>query len=237
MKDITNDFGRFYHPMSALIFYQSKGRDKDSYVEFFDMDTNGNPVNAHPLTIKEANKLSKALRIKAEKQEPFLIPTNILTTNILYLNSHAGKAIWHTKMQQRVMYFKSSLGIRNGKANVPPMLWVGDRYSLSVFALSNDRRPTEKTILYDAPFFNIYKNGEVCMGSVDVNIKRTTSLEEFTNTWEFYFFNSYFSHLMEDYNPVNGNCVTLWESLVNTEREFPMDILRPNKTTLKNLIP
>jgi hypothetical protein len=34
------------------------------YVEHFDMDKNGNPINAHPLTVKEANVLAKALTPK-----------------------------------------------------------------------------------------------------------------------------------------------------------------------------
>ena len=51
INDITQDFGTLYHPKSALIFYETKGSNTDVYVEHFDMDSNGNPINAHPLTI------------------------------------------------------------------------------------------------------------------------------------------------------------------------------------------
>lgn len=47
MKDITQDFGTLYHPTSALVIYQTDERNKDTYVEHFDMDSNGNPINAH----------------------------------------------------------------------------------------------------------------------------------------------------------------------------------------------
>lgn len=54
MKDITQDFGTLYHPTTALVFYQTDGRNRDTYVEYFDMDKKGNPINAHPLTEREA---------------------------------------------------------------------------------------------------------------------------------------------------------------------------------------
>jgi hypothetical protein len=71
INDITQDFGTLYHPKSALVFYETKGQTTDVYVEHFDMDKNGNPINAHPLTIKEANVLAKALHTEKEKTKPF----------------------------------------------------------------------------------------------------------------------------------------------------------------------
>ncbi|STD07498.1 hypothetical protein [Chryseobacterium carnipullorum] len=41
---------------------------------------------------------------------------------------------------------------------------------------------------FHAPFFNVYESGSVCMGTVDVNIKNSVSLEEFTEKWEDLFF-------------------------------------------------
>jgi len=38
VMDVTEDFGTLYHPKSALVFYESKGLDKEVYVEHFDMD-------------------------------------------------------------------------------------------------------------------------------------------------------------------------------------------------------
>ena len=71
----------------------------------------------------------------------------------------------------------------------------------------------------------MYENGNVCMGTVDVNIQNSTSLEEFTKMGRI-FFNSYFSHLMNEHNPINGNCVNLWKSLINTEKPFPKEALK-----------
>ncbi|MEZ7528482.1 PRTRC system protein B [Cloacibacterium normanense] len=239
MKDITQDFGTLYHPTSALVFYQTNERIIETYVEYFDMDKNGNPINAHPLTEKEAKSLVKALNTKIlkEKSKDFLKPKGILPTNILHINpSENGSVLWYTKAMKRQLYFTENLEIPNGMAEVPAMLWLANKRSLKIFALSSNRRPTDKTHLFYAPFFNVYENGNVCMGTVDVNIQNSNSLEEFTEKWENYFFNSYFSHLMNEHNPINGNCVSLWKSLINNDKPFPKEALKKANRTLQNLL-
>ena len=237
LNDITENFGTLYYPKSALVYYETKGTNSDVYVEHFDMDRNGNPINAHPLTVKEANVLAKSLQTDEEIKKAFLKPKGILPTNILQINpSEKGTVLWYTKAQHRQLYFVDGLGIPSGKAQVPPMLWFANKNSLSVFALSSDRRPTEKTLLHYAPFFNVYENGKVCMGTVDVNIQHSASLEEFTEKWEEYFFNSYFSHLMNEHNPINENCVNLWKNLIDTEKPFPKEVLKSANRTLKTLL-
>lgn len=237
MKDITQNFGTLYHPLSALVFYQTKGSSKSTYVEHFDMDKNGSPINAHPLTEREAKVLAKALNTDKEKGKAFLKSKSILPTNILHINpSENGSVLWYTKARKTKMFFIESLEIPKGMAESPAMLWYANKQNLMVFALATDRRPTEKTALYHAPFFNVYEGGNVCMGTVDVNIKNSASIEEFTTAWEDYFFNSYFSHLMEDHNPVKGNCVSLWKKLIQTGEAFPKEVLKKNNRTLKNLL-
>ena len=240
MKDITQDFGTLYHPTTALVFYQTDERNKETYVEYFDMDKSGRPINAHPLTEREAETLAKALIVKTqkEKNQDFLKPKGILPTHILQINPNAenGSAIWYTKSMKRQLYFTENLEISNGTAEIPAMLWFANKRSLKIFALANNRRPTEKTELFYAPFFNVYEDGNVCMGTVDVHIQNSTSLKEFTEKWEDYFFNSYFSHLMNEHNPINGNCVSLWKSLINTEKQFPKEALKQANRTLKNLL-
>ena len=236
MNDITQNFGTLYHPKTALVFYQTDERNKDTYVEYFDMDKNGNPINAHPLTEREAKVLAKSLNLTTKKQD-FLKPQGILSTHILYLNpSENGFVIWYTKAGKRQLYFSENLEIPSGKAEVPAMLWLATQRNVKIFALSSNRRPTEKTSLFYSPFFNVYENGNVCMGTVNIDIQNSASVEEFTEKWEEYFFNSYFSHLMNEHNPINGNCVNLWKSLIDTEKSFPKEVLKSADKTLKSLL-
>lgn len=238
MKDITQNFGTLYHPLSALVIYQTKGHGNSTYVEHFDMDKDGNPINAHPLTEREAKVLAKALQTEKDRDKAFLKSSGILPINILYINPNRdkGSVIWYTKAQRRQLYFVNGLEIPDGLAYVPPMLWKASKNSLSVFALASDRRPTENTPLHYGVFFNIYENGTVCMGTVNIEIKNSASVEEFTQAWENYFFNSYFSHLIGNYNPIRGNCVNLWKELILTGKPFPMEVLKKNNKTLKNLL-
>ena len=235
--DTAKDFGTLYEPKSALVFYESLDNSKTMYVEHFDMDKNGNPINAHPLTVKEAKALAKSLNIEEEKDKTFLQSKGILPTHILHINPNQnGSVLWYTKSQERQMYFVKNLGIPNGKAHVPAMLWFADKERLSVFALLNDKRPTEKTPLHYAPFFNVYEDGSVCMGTINVQIKNSASVEEFTKEWEDYFFNSYFSHLLDNYNPINGNCVNLWNKLSGTNETFPLEVLKKSGKNLNNIL-
>lgn len=235
--DTAKDFGTLYEPKSALVFYESLDKNATMYVEHFDMERNGNPINARPLTVNEATALAKSLHTDEEKDKTFLKSKGILPTNILNINpSQKGSVLWYTKSQERQMYFVKNLEIPNGKAHVPAMLWFADKENLSVFALTSDKRPTEKTTLHYAPFFNVYEDGAVCMGTVDVNIKNSASVEEFIKAWEDYFFHSYFSHLLDNYNPIKGNCVNLWKKLIETGETFPVEVLKKNSKTLKNLL-
>jgi len=236
-NDVTGNFGILYHPKSALIFYQADHSNSDMYVESFDMDKNGNLANAHPLSVREANRLSKMLSVRSSEERSFLKPQKILSSNILYIDSSdKGKVVWFTKAQQKELFFVENLEIPNGKANVPPLLWIADKRGLKIFALLSDERPDEATNVFYAPFFNVYQDGNVCMGSVDVKIKNSASLEEFIENWENCFFNSYFSHLMLNHNPVKGNCVHLWKRLIESNEPFPINVLVDANLTLKNIL-
>ncbi len=235
--DVTYNFGTLYHPKCALVFYENKGRNSETYVEYFDMDENGNPTNAHPLSIRESQRLSKSLNIQNKKDNEFLKPKGIMSPNILHINSsEIGKVVWFTKAQEKELFFVINLNIPNGTAHIPPLIWSADKFGLKIFAFKSNQRPNENTPLFHAPFFNIYEDGKVCMGTVDVKIKHSASLEEFTENWEHYFFNSYFSHLMNDHNPIKGNCVNLWKELMVTKELFPKNLLIANNKTLKNLL-
>lgn len=237
MKDVMENIGTLYHPKSALVFYEAKGINAETYVEYFDMDRNGSPINAHPLTVREAQRLSRALDTTVEGNRAFLKPKGIINPNVLYTDpSENGSVMWFTKATCRNLFFVEGLGIPSGMAGVPALLWIANREKLNVYALKTDRRPMEGTPLYHAPFFNVYENGNVCMGSVDVNIRRSASLEEFTAAWESYFFNSYFSHLVQHYNPVQGNCVSLWKKLRQTGGAFPKEVLKKTGRTIKNIL-
>ncbi|PTQ93946.1 E2/UBC family protein D [Mucilaginibacter yixingensis] len=61
---------------------------------------------------------------------------------------------------------------------------AGRKDHLKVFALKGKTKANGNTMLYNAPFFNLYVDGSVCMGTVNINIDRQTHLEQFMAQWE-----------------------------------------------------
>jgi len=237
MNNITKDFGNTYIPKSALLIYQSQ-QGKKIYVESFRMDKNGCPIDPHPLTINESKTLSRALDVSGGYRENFLRPCGLIPRNVLYFNQGMdGCAIWYSPAIKVPLLFNESLGIPNGTAWLPPLLWKADRHELYIYALSKNKRPHNAAVLFHAPFFNLYEDGRVCMGTVKINIPSSASLEDFIERWQAYFFGSYFSHLISGESPVKGNIVQLWQNLICSETKFPIDTLKQHHITLNKLIP
>ncbi len=237
MKNITAEFAQFYKPQKALLIYQSKADKHKVHVEAYDIDQNGKPINAHPLSVLEINELAECLHASVESGNQYLAPQSLIPPNILYVDNAAmGYAVWYSPAKQVQLLFKEKLGIPSGKAYVPALLWKATRDDLYIYAIKTNKRPTGNTVLYHAPFFNIYEDGKTCMGTVDIDINESSSLEDFTRQWESYFWNSYFSHCLEGFIPVKKNIVQIWHQQVKTERMFPSDILLPSRQTIKDII-
>lgn len=235
MKIITQLFNEVYIPVKAILFYRLASQE-DFYVQCLDMDDAGRPINPHPLSIAEANKLAENLNTSNELRQDFLMSRELMPNNVLHINSMKnGHAIWYTPAMRVEMLFKESLTIADGAGYVPPMVWKATKHHLYVFALSANEKPNLKTPLYFAPFFNVDTSGKVCMGNVNINIAPNCSLEEFMQQWQAYFFSSTFTHLLGD-NPVKCNIIELWQKLIGTNNPFPVKQLKANKKNLKSLL-
>jgi PRTRC genetic system protein B len=238
MNELTDNFGTLYHPIKAFVVFERKSdyNQNTAYVECYDMDKDGFPINGHQLSVKEANALAKSLLIAEKKQRNFLNPKSLLSPDVVFLKTgNDGFAIWRTPEQKIKLLFTESLGIPCGEANIPALLWKAGKNSLSIFAVQ-DERINVGSHLYHAPFFNVYADGRVCMGNVAVKIPNDCQLEIFMALWQDYFFNSYFSHLFGQHVPVTGNIVQLWQNLISTKEVFPVECLIPNHISINKLI-
>ncbi|MFW2477294.1 MAG: PRTRC system protein B [Sediminibacterium sp.] len=237
MKNITADFTNMHHPYKGLVVYRSTEEKPDYYVEAYDFNEVGKMVNPHPLSLQESQHLAATLQTSSELSDSYLQCLELMPAKLLYMRQGTnGFAIWYTPAMKHFLAFTPDLKIPDGKYPVPPMVWKASRSGVSVFALAKDESPTMKTILYKAPFFDVHENGSVCMGTVDIDIDRHTHLEAFMSKWEEYFFNSKFSHVLDDKSPVKGNIIQLWQSLKDSRRKFPFSCLVKHPFTLKKLI-
>jgi PRTRC genetic system protein B len=245
MKNVSQTFNEQYLPVKALLIYQSVEQETESgnntqteiYVESYDIGKQGNPINAHPLSVKEMIALSELLQATQELKNNYLQCKGVLPSKLVSVNTqNNGYALWHTPPQEVNLFFTDSLGIPSSKAKIPALLWKATKESVQVFALKGKAKPTADTALYYAPFFNLSQDGRVCMGTVNINIDRQTHLEHFMAQWESYFFNSYFTHTLSNHRHCKGNLVELWQEQSGTVRDFPQEELVKNGRTLKDLI-
>jgi len=226
-----------YHPAAAIVVFKPGDNDNELYLEHYDMDDNGCPVNPRPLSVKEAQGFAKALDTRKAAAKAFLKPKGLLPACVLHLNpSEDGSVVWFTKPQKKKLYFSESLGIASQELPLPALVWAANKSRLFVYAVATKGKPCLSTPLFNAPFFNLYHNGNVCMGSVDVRISQSVALEDFITAWEGYFFGSYFSHLIGGHNPVKGNLISLYQRLAETGSIFPVEELVPNNKQLKDLL-
>jgi PRTRC genetic system protein B len=236
MKNITAKFSKTYIPAKALLLYRGQ-ENEEFYIESYDIGKNGMPINAHPLTMRESQSLADTLNTTEENRQNFLQPKGLLGQEVIYINSQRnGFVIWYTPEMKKHLTFKADLTIPDGIASVPPLLWKATASSLEIWALKESKRPEISTALYYAPFFNIYTDGRVCMGNVDIGIDRNCDLETFMSAWETYFFGSAFSHLLDEVSPVKANIVPLWQKLISSGEAFPIKILKKHPKTIKDLL-
>jgi PRTRC genetic system protein B len=208
-----------YKLQSALMVYVGGNglNQSEFYVESHKVE-DGVLSEGKPLTKDSIKKMVKSF-YKSTQQESFsLFPTKLLakSDNIL---------LWFTPSQQQNIFFVPRLNIPDGKAFVPAMLWkLQDSCRLSVFALKSNRRPNYRSKIYHAPFHNV--NSDVCMGSAKVQ-KRNGSVDQIMHSWEHAFWNSRFSEIHGNPLKENHNINLLWKELIQTEKPFPKEVLKP----------
>jgi PRTRC genetic system protein B len=238
MNNITHLFNDIYYPVNAIVLYQnSNAGNEGSYIEAFDMDNNGKPINAHPLSSLEVSSLAQALASSADNDSEFLHCKGLLPEHLLYWKAGAnGMAVWFTPPQKVKLLFKESLNIPCGEAWVPALVWKATKENLCLYAIKGNNRPTLTTKLFQAPFFNLYENDSVCMGTVNVEIDNDCDVASFMSSWQTYFWNSYFSYLIGGALRAKTNIVQLWKEQVTEGKPFPNDQLVKHSFTIQNLI-
>jgi len=146
--------------------------------------------------------------------------------------------IWYRPAMTKQLNFSETLGIKGRpQVQLPATLYMVLNTTLYVFALSSDDRPDGRTKLYHAPFFNIYTDGNVCLGTAPIGKTRARTFEE-----EAYRFERGF-YMAEQNGGSSKPCKTdlklLWSQLIKKPGPFPIKdelIQHPKYKTLNDLI-
>ena len=92
------------------------------------------------------------------------------------------------------LYYSENSKLKSGLYSLPNLIFKYSNKSIHV-AATLDPIPNENSILFYAPFFNVYPSTQTCMG--DVNFKNIKYFESFEALKDFIitaFFNSIFTH-------------------------------------------
>lgn len=130
-----------------------------------------------------------------------------------------GRMIWWTPPQQRPMFFdKSSNASQSfngaGRCPNPGLVWMATSSALFIYAVAGNDRPTQETQLFQAPFFNVWSRGQVCVGSANMPDQ---DMKGEPGAWEKFFFGSRFTHAnftQENRLIKNQNPYSFWSKMV-----------------------
>ncbi|HGF4015137.1 PRTRC system protein B [Burkholderia cenocepacia] len=137
-------------------------------------------------------------------------------------------AVWYVPPGKRHLAFNhpSVGGKKAGTCALPGLVFFLVRDDWYVFAYRGKRRPSARTPLYRTPFYNVWQEGRICVGNIDLPKQGTSApLEQ----WEDAFFGTWFTHpnIPEAQLLRKGeNCGKLWMALLAGKHEsFPSALL------------
>lgn len=153
------------------------------------------------------------------------------------------RMIWWSPPGKRAMFFKTSShnkGSFDGNANcpVPGLVWMAmSGNALYVYAVKGDQRPDQQTVLYQAPLFNVWSRGKICLGSAHLPSEGEKGSQP---AWEKVLFGSNFTHpnFTQANRLTKGRSPTkFWKDMVaNPTDAFPEDVLVKLPLTVGQLL-
>lgn len=215
-----------FSPVLSIVVYKS---DEEIYMEMHRIDKTGNLMEGAPLSKECISDL-----VKGFSEEQGRRPNGRIPANMLWCDTRVGheRYVWYNPPMQRMMYFVKSLGIESGLYHVPGIIYEAfGTERLNVYAYKGPK-PTVKTKLYKAPFFNV-TDGSVCLGNAKIDFPESPTFHSFVGYWERRFWLTEFSHLGGSQNPTKDNLVIVTKA--SAER-FGYSQLLPMRIALNHLL-
>jgi len=213
---------------SALLFYRSQGTNHIYATQHSARVVDGKPtlLAGVPITLDQLADIADLAARKTSYR-------GFIHDRVVYLAPNL-LAWWVPACTRRVWFnTKDKIGERAGDATHPPLVFIVNRTTWSVFALRENARPGPATKLYTAPYYNVWEGGEICVG----NVKTPDAINtESIKPYEDAFFRSRFTHSNNDrLIHRRGGAERLWLDLLDGA-DFPLDRLIDAKQTLAQAI-
>jgi PRTRC genetic system protein B len=150
-----------------------------------------------------------------------------------------GTIAWWEPARQRPLFFKTGDkyldGLSGGLYPQPPLLFIASSGSLRMHALPANARPAPETTLMVAPYYNVFNQGQVCIGSMPLPDEVDVAA---VSQWSDNFFASYFTHGNVGQGKLlkhEGSYGQFWATLRDGET-FPLEALVPDGRTFKEAL-
>jgi len=220
-------------PKKVITIYgdRSKYGSYTYFLEERDVLRNGDKYilgAARPMPEKIMADLAR--EYSAKKDQKLSFEPEIMSENILFAHSAEGNSvvIWWLPAGKRQLNFDKKLKIGpSGVLPHPGLLFVNINKSLYVFSVKDNNRPTKKTNLYNAPFFNVYEDGKICLGTANTGTP-TGYYQGEMRRFEIGFFAAEQNHSVGGAG-AKTSLPNLWKSLLK-KNQFPNTELLPHKT-------
>ena len=188
-----------------------------------------------PCTEADLSKLVQGLAASQELGVPTWVEPNLLAAG-------AGRMVWYSEPRMQPMFFKVSAvsdDTFEGRAVVPipGLVWMVWQHSLYLWAYKGTGRPQRAQALFQAPFFNVWSQGKVCVGNA--TFPRGSDAMQ-TGKWEAGFFGSHFTHpnFTQKDRLVHGiDPKVFWAAMVQAPpAAFPEERLVPLRLQVQSLV-
>lgn len=220
-RDLTN---KKLYPVRTVIVYKDKKQYADRYhLETRDiLQVNGKYVlgAAVPTTV---NMMKDIAAVFIKNGPASLKSEGIIPEHILYTYNENGRTVvmWYHPEKKSSLNFSAATKIKQAsEVSLPALLYCVIDTALYIFALRTNDRPSASTKVYKAPFFNIYTDGRVCLGTAKVGVRAKT-FEGEAERFERAFFLAEQSG--GEHNVTKSPITQLWNNLIKSKAKFPSD--------------
>ena len=235
MFNVSNH-GEGYQLSAAVLIYTNPGNRHAFATKHEVQLIDGRPTvrPGSPFSEVDYRNLIKAM---APKEQP-----RMQWQDHRVLAKGLGKILWWEPPTKRSLFFRKSshnAGTFDGKGlcPCPGLVFMATPRALYVYAFQGEQAPHQRTKLYQAPFFNVWSSGQVCVGNATLPGEE---LRGDPDAWERMFFGSHFTHpnfTQKDRLTKGVNPTEFWQQMVTQPIDvFPEGVLVEVNLSVEDLM-
>jgi PRTRC genetic system protein B len=236
MKVEVKSFGDSYELSAAVLIYTNVATRHALATKHEVQEIAGRPSirPGAPFNEQDYQLLVQAL---APAQQP-----RMLWHEPCVLARGLGRMLWWSPPKKRSLFFRRSAHNPQsfdgrGLCACPGLVFLVAEREMFVYAFKGSTAPTRATRLCQAPFFNVWSRGKVCVGNAAVP---PADRSEDPQAWEQMFFGSHFTHpnfTEPDRLTVGVDPARFWrEQVEKPDARFPEPVLFDLPLTVDDLM-